>query len=462
MRAEVYAVDAATRIEGPLLFLKRSVKVGLNEAVEIEDGEGRVRLGRIAALDEDALTVEVLESTAGLALADTRVRFMGEPLTFSVGPDMLGRVFDGVGRVIDGGPPISAAQTRRIDGLAINPAARAVPRDFIETGISTIDLMNSLVRGQKLPIFSGSGLPHDRLAIQIVQHAQLRGAGEGEFAIVFVAIGVPYDTAELFRSAMEGSGALVHTVLFLNLASDSSTQRLLTPRYALTAAEYLAFTEGKHVLVVMTDMTNYCEALREVSASHGEVPSRKGFPGYLYSDLAGLYERAGSIAGVTGSLTQLPILTMPADDITHPIPDLTGYITEGQIVLDRELDRADIYPPVRVLPSLSRLMKDGTGEHYTHADHPALANQLYAAYARAGHVRVLASVVGREGLPDIDQQFLDFGDRFDQQLVSQDAARTLEQSMAVGWELLRSLPATELHRLDDRQIETYIKPAALS
>jgi V/A-type H+-transporting ATPase subunit B len=462
MRAEVYAVDAATRIEGPLLFLKRSVKVGLNEAVEIEDGEGRVRLGRIAALDEDALTVEVLESTAGLALADTRVRFMGEPLTFSVGPDMLGRVFDGVGRVIDGGPPISAAQTRRIDGLAINPAARAVPRDFIETGISTIDLMNSLVRGQKLPIFSGSGLPHDRLAIQIVQHAQLRGAGEGEFAIVFVAIGVPYDTAELFRSAMEGSGALVHTVLFLNLASDSSTQRLLTPRYALTAAEYLAFTEGKHVLVVMTDMTNYCEALREVSASHGEVPSRKGFPGYLYSDLAGLYERAGSIAGVTGSLTQLPILTMPADDITHPIPDLTGYITEGQIVLDRELDRADIYPPVRVLPSLSRLMKDGTGEHYTHADHPALANQLYAAYARAGHVRVLASVVGREGLPDIDQQFLDFGDRFDQQLVSQDAARTLEQSMAVGWELLRSLPATELHRLSDRQIETNIKPAAPS
>ena len=462
MRAEVYAVDAATRIEGPLLFLRRTVNTGLNEAVEIEDGEGRVRLGRIAALDQDTVTVEVLESTAGLALADTRVRFMGEPLTFAVGPDMLGRVFDGVGRVIDGGPPISAAQTRRIDGLAINPAARAVPRDFIETGISTIDLMNSLVRGQKLPIFSGSGLPHDRLAIEIVQHAQLRGGSEGEFAIVFVAIGVPYDTAELFRSAMEGSGALAHTVLFLNLASDSSTQRLLTPRYALTAAEYLAFSEGRHVLVVMTDMTNYCEALREVSASHGEVPSRKGFPGYLYSDLAALYERAGSILDVAGSLTQLPILTMPADDITHPVPDLTGYITEGQIVLDRELDRADIYPPVRVLPSLSRLMKDGTGEHYTHADHPALANQLYAAYARAGHVRVLASVVGREGLPDIDQQFLDFGERFDQQFVCQSGARTLEQSMRIGWELLRSLPATELHRLNDRQIEAYIKSAASS
>ena len=462
MRAEVYAVDAATRIEGPLLFLRRTVNAGLNEAVEIEDGEGRVRLGRIAALDQDAVTVEVLESTSGLGLADTRVRFMGEPLTFAVGPDMLGRVFDGVGRVIDGGPPIPAAQTQRIDGPAINPAARAVPRDFIETGISTIDLMNSLVRGQKLPIFSGSGLPHNRLATQIVQHARLRGGREGEFAIVFVAIGVSYDTAELFRSAMEGSGALAHTVLFLNLASDSSTQRLLTPRYALTAAEYLAFSEGRHVLVVMTDLTNYCEALREVSASHGEVPSRKGFPGYLYSDLAALYERAGSIVDVPGSLTQLPILTMPADDITHPVPDLTGYITEGQIVLDRELDRADTYPPVKVLPSLSRLMKDGTGEHYTHADHPALANQLYAAYARAGHVRVLASVVGREGLPDIDQQFLDFGERFDQQLVCQGEARTLEQSMRIGWELLRSLPATELHRLNDRQIEAYIKSAAPS
>jgi V/A-type H+-transporting ATPase subunit B len=462
MRAEVYAVDAATRIGGPLLFLRRTVNAGLNEAVEIEDGEGRVRLGRIAALDQDAVTVEVLESTSGLGLADTRVRFMGEPLTFAVGPDMLGRVFDGVGRVIDGGPPIPAAQTQRIDGPAINPAARAVPRDFIETGVSTIDLMNSLVRGQKLPIFSGSGLPHNRLATQIVQHARLRGGREGEFAIVFVAIGVSYDTAELFRSAMEGSGALAHTVLFLNLASDSSTQRLLTPRYALTAAEYLAFSEGRHVLVVMTDLTNYCEALREVSASHGEVPSRKGFPGYLYSDLAALYERAGSIVDVPGSLTQLPILTMPADDITHPVPDLTGYITEGQIVLDRELDRADIYPPVRVLPSLSRLMKDGTGEHYTHADHPALANQLYAAYARAGHVRVLASVVGREGLPHIDQQFLDFGERFDQQLVCQSEARTLEQSMRIGWELLRSLPATELHRLNDRQIEAYIKSAAPS
>jgi V/A-type H+-transporting ATPase subunit B len=456
MRADVYAVDAVLRLEGPLLFLKRIIRCGLNEAVEIEDDAGRIRLGRIAALDHDTVTVEVLESTSGLALTDTRVRFLGAPLEFAVGPDMLGRVFDGVGRVIDGGPPVSAARTLRIDGQAINPAARDVPREFIETGVSTIDLMNSLVRGQKLPIFSGSGLPHDQLAIQIAQQARLLKAEQGEFAIVFVAIGVPYDTAERFRLAMESSGALEHTVLFLNLASDSSTQRLLSPRYALTAAEYLAFVEGKHVLVLMTDMTNYCEALREVSASHGEVPSRKGFPGYMYSDLATLYERAGRIKGVTGSVTQVPILTMPSDDITHPIPDLTGYITEGQIVLDRELDRADVYPPVKVLPSLSRLMKDSTGEGYTHVDHPALANQLYAAYARAVHMRVLASVVGREGLSEIDRLFLDFGARFEQELVHQPAARTLDESMEVGWRLLRMLPNAELHRLSDRQIADHI------
>jgi len=457
MRADVYATGTATRIEGPLLFIKRTVNAGLNEAVEVEDTEGRVRLGRIAAVDHDILTIEVLESTAGLSLSGTRVRFPGEPLHFAVGPDLQGRVFDGVGRVIDGGPPVSATRSLRIDGLAINPSERAVPTDFIETGISTIDLMNSLVRGQKLPIFSGAGLPHDRLAIDIAHHARLRGHAAGDFVMVFVAIGVPYDTAERFRSAMEISGALEHTVLFLNLASDSSTQRLLCPRYALTAAEYLAFVEGKHVLVVMTDMTNYCEALREVSASHGEVPSRKGFPGYLYSDLATLYERAGSLKGVPGSLTQLPILTMPSDDITHPIPDLTGYITEGQIVLDRELDRADIFPPVKVLPSLSRLMKDGTGKGYTHADHPALANQLYAAYARAVHVRVLASVVGRDGLSSIDRQFLDLGERFERELVQQQGARTLEQSMEIGWQLLRTLPKTELHRLSDRQIAQFIE-----
>ena len=457
MRADIFADGVATRLEGPLLFLRRTVNVGLNEAVEVLGDDGSVRLGRIATLDQETLTVEVLESTSGLDLGNTRVRFRGEALTFTVGPDLLGRIYDGVGRPIDGGPPVAAHARRRIDGPSINPDARTVPTDFIETGISTIDLMNSLVRGQKLPIFSGAGLPHDQLAIQVARHARLRDQAAGEFALVFVAIGAPYDTAEHFRREMENSGVLEHTVLFLNLASDSSTQRLLAPRYALTAAEYLAFDEGKHVLVVMTDMTNYCEALREVSASHGEVPSRKGFPGYMYSDLATLYERAGSIRKQTGSLTQLPILTMPSDDITHPIPDLTGYITEGQIVLDRELDRTDVYPPVNVLPSLSRLMKDGTGEGFTHTDHPDLANQLYAAYARAVHMRVLASVVGREGLAEHDRLFLDFGERFERELVNQSGARTLDETMALGWRLLRSLPVTELHRLSDRQIADYIE-----
>jgi V/A-type H+-transporting ATPase subunit B len=475
MKADIYADGAATQLEGPLLFLKRTVNAGLNEAVEVEDGKGNVRLGRISAIDNDSMVVEVLESTAGLGLDDTRVRFLGEPLTFAVGPEVLGRVFDGVGRVIDDGPPVPAAQLLCIEGLPINPAARERPTDFIETGISSIDIMNSLVRGQKLPIFSGAGLPHDQLAIQIARQAHLRNvdgenkavaddsdANGDDFAMVFVAIGVPYDSAERFRTAMEASGALEHTVLFLNLASDSSTQRLLCPRYALTAAEYLAFELGKHVLVLMTDMTNYCEALREVSASHGEVPSRKGFPGYMYSDLATLYERAGCIRGLPGSLTQIPILTMPSDDITHPIPDLTGYITEGQIVLDRELDRAGIYPPVKVLPCLSRLMKDGTGAGFTHADHPDLANQLYAAYARAVHVRILASVVGRDGLTSSDQLFLDFGDLFEKEFIHQDSERSLEQGMEVGWQLLSMLPVSELIRLNDRQIELYIKDKAVS
>jgi V/A-type H+-transporting ATPase subunit B len=457
MKADIYAKNVATRLEGPLLFLKRTVNVGLNEAVEVEDGQGNIRLGRISAIDEESMIIEVLESTAGLGLDDTRVRFLGEPMTLALGPEILGRILDGVGRVIDDGPPVSAEKSFAIEGLPINPAARERPTDFIETGVSAIDIMNSLVRGQKLPIFSGAGLPHDQLAIQIAQHAHLRNASaDDKFAMVFVAIGVPYDSAEQFRSAMEASGALEHTVLFLNLASDSSTQRLLCPRYALTTAEYLAFELGKHVLVLMTDITNYCEALREVSASHGEVPSRKGFPGYMYSDLATLFERAGSIKGVPGSVTQIPILTMPSDDITHPIPDLTGYITEGQVVLDRELDRADIYPPVKILPCLSRLMKDGTGDGFTHIDHPDLANQLYAAYARAVHVRVLASVVGRDGLTTADQLFLDFGERFEKDFIHQAGKRTLEEGMEIGWQLLRKLPVSELFRLNDQQIQQYI------
>jgi V/A-type H+-transporting ATPase subunit B len=317
--------------------------------------------------------------------------------------------------------------------------------------------MNSLVRGQKLPLFSAAGLPHDRLATSIAQRARLRQSDAGEFAIVFVGIGVSHDTAESFRQAMEASGALGHTVMFLNLADESSAQRLLTPRFALTAAEYLAFEEGRHVLVIMTDMTNYCEALREVSASHGEIPGRKGFPGYMYSDLASLFERAGCLHGHQGTLTQLPILTLPGDDIGHPIPDLTGYITEGQIVLDRDLDRRDISPPINVLPSLSRLMDYGTGEGFTHPDHPALASQLFAAYAQARKVRILASVMGQEGLSDIDRDYLVFGDRFEQDLVNHDASRTLEESMAAGWKVLGRLPDIELTRLTNEQIERFVR-----
>lgn len=451
---------AATRLEGPLLFLRRTLDVGLQDAVEVRGSDGRARLGRVAAIDHDFLTIEVLESTAGLTLAGTVVRFFGEPLTFGVAPSILGRVFNGVGQVIDGGPPVAAREHLRIDGLPINPVARAMPRDFIETGITTLDLMNSLVRGQKLPLFSVGGLPHDRLAMDIATHARLTHAQRGEFAIVFAGIGVPYDSAEYFRRSLERGGALERTALFLNLASDSSTQRLLTPRFALTAAEYLAFTCGKHVLVILTDMTNYAEALREVSSSKSEIPSRKGFPGYMYSDLATLFERAGCLRGYPGTLTQLSILTMPADDIGHPIPDLTGYITEGQIVLARDLDRRGIYPPVNVLPSLSRLMKDGTGGQYTHPDHPALSSQLYAAYARAVQARVLASVVGEEGLADTDRHYLAFGTAFEEELVSQAGARTLEQSMATGWKLLAGLPTRELSRLSDAQIERHLAGAA--
>jgi len=457
MYARLIGEDIAERADGPLLFLRRTLDVGLNEAVEVESADGRVRLGRVAALDEESVTLEVLDDTAGLSLEGTRVRFFGEPLRFHVGPGLLGRIFNGVGRPLDGGPPVAAQHAFRVDGLPLKPSAREAPKDFLECGFTAIDLMNSLVRGQKLPLFSGGGLPHDRIAVDIACNARLPGGMDQEdFAIVFAGIGIPHQSAEFFREEMEKSGALARTVLFLNLASDSSAQRLLTPRFALTAAEYMAFTEGKHVLVILTDLTNYCEALREVSASRGEIPSRKGYPGYMYSDLATLFERAGRIRGVEGSVTQVPILTMPSDDITHPIPDLTGYITEGQIVLHRGLHRRDLYPPIRVLPSLSRLMKDGTGAGLTHADHPALAGQLYAAYARSQQTRVLASVVGEEGLSDADRRFLVFGEVFEREVVNHAKPRSLEESMEAGWQALRGLPRTELHRLSDRQIEEHL------
>ncbi len=407
MQPRVTVHDAAVKLDGPLLFVRRTLDVGLNEAVEVLDRSGHPRLGRVAALDAALVTIELLEPSAGLGLADTVVRFLGTPIEFGVGPGLLGRVFNGVGQVIDGGPPIAVRKTLRVDGLPLNPVARATPRAFIETGISSVDLMNSLVRGQKLPIFSGGGLPHDRIAVEIAGHARLLAhAGEKEeFAIVFCGIGVPYTTAEYFRRSLEQSGALERSALFLNLASDSSTQRLLTPRFALTAAEYLAFEEDKHVLLIVTDLTNYCEALREVAGAKGEVPGRKGFPGYMYSDLATLYERAGCVHGCRGTLTQLPILTMPNDDIGHPIPDLSGYITEGQIVLSRELDRAGVYPPVNVLPSLSRLMKDGTGKGYTHPDHPRFVElgSLGLEVSRENYTAVRGEAVTGEKLPTIFQ-----------------------------------------------------------
>ncbi len=459
MRPELSVQGTATAIEGPLLFLRRNVEVGLNEAVEIySDGLPR-KLGRVAALDEMSMVVEVLESTIGIGLRGVRARFLGEPLHFAVGPGLLGRVFNGIGEPADGGPPVAARKRFRIDGIPINPTTRELPQDFIETGVTAIDLMNSLVRGQKLPLFSAGGMPHDQLACEIAQNARLRGESVEAFAIVFVGIGIAHDTAETFRRAMQDSGALGHTAMFLNLASESSTQRLLTPRFALTAAEYLAAEEGRHVLVIMTDMTNYCEALREVSASHGEVPSRKGYPGYMYSDLASIYERAGCLRGAKGTITQLPILTMPAEDISHPIPDLTGYITEGQVVLDRALDHKGVFPPINVLPSLSRLMGQGIGKGYSHPDHPALANQLYASYAKAVRVRVLASVVGRDGLTPLDLKYLDFADQFENVLIRQAGRRTLEESMEAGWTVLRLLARSELTRLSDTQIAQSIEVA---
>ncbi len=459
MRPDLWVQGTATAIDGPLLYLRRNVEAGLNEAVEILNADAPPRLGRVASLDRDAMVVEVLESTIGLGLRDVRVRFTGEPLHFAVGPGLLGRIFNGVGEPTDGGPPVPAHKRMRIDGVPINPTQRDLPRDFIETGVTAIDLMNSLVRGQKLPLFSAGGMPHDRIASDIAQNARLRRSGEQGFAIVFVGIGISHDAAETFRQAMQDSGALAHTAMFLNLASESSTQRLLTPRFALTAAEYLASEEDRHVLVIMTDMTNYCEALREVSASHGEVPSRKGYPGYMYSDLASIYERAGCLRGAKGTVTQLPILTMPAEDISHPIPDLTGYITEGQVVLDRALDHKGVFPPINVLPSLSRLMDQGIGKNYSHPDHPALANQLFASYAKAVRVRVLASVVGRDGLTPLDLNYLDFAERFETSLIGQNGRRTLEESMEAGWTVLRLLPKAELSRLSDAQIAQYIAPS---
>ncbi len=444
-------------INGSLIVLDHVKNAHFDEMVEIRLENGTKRLGRIVQIDGERVVIQVFEGTNGLSLVNTGTVMTGKPMEMALSKEILGRVFDGVGRPADGLGSIYPETTRDVNGSPINPVTREYPRNFIQTGISSIDALMTLIRGQKLPIFSGSGMKHNELAVQIVRQAKIAGANEKNFAVVFAAMGVKNDVADYFRSSFEASGVLEHVVMFLNLSNDPIIERILTPRCALTAAEYLAFEHNMHILVVMTDMTSYAEACREFSSSKGEIPSRKGYPGYLYSDLASLYERAGMIKGHDGSVTQIPILTMPNDDITHPVPDLTGYITEGQIVLDRSLDGIGVYPPVGVLPSLSRLMKDGIGEGFTRADHSPLANQLFAAYAKVQDARSLASVIGEEELSAADKKYIKFGKLFEEKFLtqSQSEVRSIDQTLDLGWDLLGYLPREELDRVDDKLLDKY-------
>lgn len=446
-------------INGPLVMLEGVSGVENEEMVEIRTGDER-RLGRVVSLEGDKAVVQVFSGTTGLGLESVATSFTGQPMRIALAEEMVGRIFNGAGQAIDGLGPVYAEEWRDVNGSPINPVSRSYPRSYIRTGISSIDTLVTLIRGQKLPIFSGSGMGHNRLAAQIVRQAKIGDDTQGDFAIVFCAMGVTKDVADYFRRSFEESGAISHVTMFLNLSSDPIVERTLTPRCALTAAEYLAFDKGKHVLVVMTDMTSYAEALREFSSSRGEIPGRKGYPGYLYSDLASLYERAGIVKGHSGSVTQLPILTMPNDDITHPVPDLTGYITEGQIVLDRYLDQVGVYPPVNVLPSLSRLMKDGIGEGFTRADHKALADQLFSSYAKVSDARGLANVIGEEELGETDKLYLSFGNAFENKFLKQSAneERTIDESLDLGWQLLRILPRTELDRIDEKLLNEKLGP----
>ncbi|OQW94381.1 MAG: V-type ATP synthase subunit B [Beggiatoa sp. IS2] len=441
-----------------LLFLRGVANVALGDRVLVRDHKGHLRNGQVIKTAQDVVLVQVFEGTQDLDLENTWVRFLEEPFELPLSPDLLGRVFNGIGQSRDGRPPIIAKLKRNVNGSAVNPAARAYPREFIQTGISTIDGLNSLVRGQKLPIFSGSGLPHNRLAAQIVRQAKLPGQ-ESQFAIVFAAMGVSYADAQFFEQEFETSGVLNNVVMFINHADDPPMERLILPRTALTAAEYLAYELDRHVLVVLTDMTNYAEALREVATAKGDVPARKGYPGYLYSDLAEIYERAGRIKNRHGSITMVPVVSMPSDDITHPIPDLTGYITEGQIVLSRELHNQGIYPPVQVPPSLSRLMKDGIGKDFTREDHGRVANQIYAAYTRALEVRNLASIIGAEELSERDQSYLAFAEAFEKQFVGQGETtdRSIIETLDLAWELLSLLPADTLTRVSEADITKYYR-----
>ena len=448
-----------TDINGPLVCLEGVSGVAYDEIAALTLPNGEKRLGRVVQMEGDKVILQVFEGTSGLSLENTLTEFKGKPLEIPLSAEMLGRVFNGAGKPIDGLGDVFAEKTGDINGRALNPVARTYPRNYIHTGISSIDCLMTLIRGQKLPIFSGSGLSHNKLAVQIVKQAQIAEENGQDFAVVFAAMGVQNDVADYFRRSFEQAGASERVVMFLNLSNDPIIERILTPRCALTAAEYLAYEKNMHILVIMTDITSYCEALREFSSSKGEIPGRKGYPGYLYSDLASMYERAGVIEGCSGSVTQIPILTMPNDDITHPIPDLTAYITEGQIVFDRELDSTGVYPGLSVLLSLSRLMKDGIGEEYTRADHKDVANQLFAAYAKVQDARSLASVIGEDELSDIDKKYMHFGAQFERRFLNQDfnENRSMEQTLELAWDLLSLLPKSELDRMSSDLIEEHYR-----
>ena len=446
-------------INGPLIALEGVQDAFYDEIVDFVVNGKEHKMGRIVEVYKDKAIIQVFEGTENMSLNNTHTRLTGHPMEIGLSEEMLGRTFNGIGEPIDDLGPITVEEVRDVNGLPLNPVRREYPRNYIRTGISAIDGLTTLIRGQKLPIFSGNGLPHDQLAAQIVKQASLGGSTNEDFAIVFAAMGVKHDVADFFRRTFEESGVANHVAMFLNLANDPVVERLITPKVALTAAEYLAFEKNMHILVILTDMTSFAEAMREVSSSKGEIPSRKGYPGYLYSELATLYERAGIVEGVNGSVTQLPILTMPNDDITHPIPDLTGYITEGQIVRDRHHPGQAIYTPISVLPSLSRLMKDGIGKGYTREDHQDLANQLFSAYAKVGEARNLASVIGEDELSPIDKKYLEFGKAFEERYIGQgpNENRTIEETLDLGWELLRILPKEELDRVDTKILDVYYK-----
>ena len=443
-----------TRVAGPLVFVEKTHEISYGELVEIELNDGIKKSGQVLDTSKDVVIVQVFEGTSGIERKST-VKFLNETIKLNCSKDLLGRVLSGLGKPLDNGPEIIPDEKRDVNGAAINPYARSAPCDFIQTGISTIDGMNTLVKGQKLPIFSGAGLPHNDIALQIARQAKV--AGEN-FAVVFAAMGITNEEAQQFINDFEQTGALERAVIFLNLADDPAIERLITPRMALTAAEYLAFEHDMHILVILTDMTNYCEALREIGAAREEVPGRRGYPGYMYTDLASIYERAGLIKGKKGSITQFPILTMPGDDITHPIPDLTGYITEGQIVLGRDLHMKGIYPPIDVLPCLSRLMNAGIGEGNTREDHKAVSNQLYAGYAEGRELRGLVAIVGEEALSERDRKFLHFAEAFENQFLKQGKRenRNINETLDLGWKLLADLPRSELTRIEDAMIEKYL------